>query len=201
MKRILIEVAAFAAILVLCIIGWWQVSVQSKEKERYQRNAETLMQGIERYKLRDSLNAARVQTLELTIRDFERLRSEDVELIKDLRIRTRDLASINKTQSETIIQLSAIPRDTVIIKDSVEIPAVSVHCGDFWYDFDGVLSKDEFAGNLRNRDSLVLVESVEYKRFLGFLWRTKQVKRKSMDVVSRNPHTAIIGVEYLQISK
>ena len=201
MKRLIIEIAAFAAILVLCIIGWWQVSVQSKAKERYQRNSAALMEDSEQYKVRDSLNAARVQTLELTLRDFQRLRSEDAELIKDLRIKAKDLASINKAQAQTIIRLSAIPRDTIIIRDSISIPAIAVHCGDRWYDFDGVLSKDEFTGTLRNRDSLVMVESVEYKRFLGFLWRTKQVKRKSMDIVSKNPHTLILGIEYLEIVK
>ena len=199
LKRILIAVAAIVVAAIAFMVMGVIIHNLSQEKARYERNTEALMQGIEQYKVRDSLNAARVQTLELTVRDFERLRSEDAQLIKEMQVKTRNLASVNKTQAETIIRLSAIPRDTVLIRDSIKTPAVAVHCGDYWYDFEGVLARDEFTGKLRNRDSLVLVESVEYKRFLGFLWRTKQIKRKSMDVMSRNPHTTIIGVEYLQI--
>ena len=81
------------------------------------------------------------------------------------------------------------------------IPAVAVHCGDAWFDFDGILTHDEFTGTLSNRDSLVVAESVKYRRFLGFLWKTKRVKDRRVDVVSKNPHTSIMGVEYVVIEK
>lgn len=172
------------------------------ERDRYQHNTEVLMSDVEFYKVQDSLSAAKVENLELTLKEFQRFRSEDAALIKSLQKKNRDLASVNKTQSETIIALRSIPKDTVIItKDSLIVPAVKVHSGDAWYDFDGLLTKDEFTGTLRNRDSLVVAETVRYKRFLGFLWKTKEVKDRQVDVVSKNPHTNIVGVEYVTISK
>ena len=44
--------------------------------------------------------------------------------------RNRDLAAVNKTQSQTIIDLRAVARDTVVlVRDSIITPAVAVHCG------------------------------------------------------------------------
>lgn len=173
-----------------------------QERNRYQHNTEVLLSDVEFYKVQDSLSAAKVESLELTLKEFQRFRSEDAVLIKSLQKKNRDLASVNKTQSETIIVLQSIPKDTVIItKDSLIVPAVKVHCGDAWYDFDGMLTKEVFTGTLQSRDSLVVAETVKYKRFLGFLWKTKEVKDRQVDVVSKNPHTQIMGVEYVTISK
>lgn len=171
------------------------------ERDKYRNNTETLLSDVETYRVRDSLNAARVQSLELTVKEFERFRAADAALIKQLKTRNRDLAAVNKTQSQTIIELQAAPRDTFIIRDSIQIPAVSVHCGDAWFDFTGVLTRDEFTGKLEHRDSLLLVETVQYKRFLGFLWRTNKVKNRQLDCVSKSPHNSIIGLEYVVIEK
>ena len=58
-----------------------------------------------------------------------------------------------------------------------------------------------FEGRLEVRDSLIIVESVKYKRFLGFLWKTNKVKNRQIDVVSKNPHTKIVGTELVVIEK
>ena len=92
-------------------------------------------------------------------------------------------------------------KDTVIVRDSVQVPAIAVHCGDAWFDFDGFLADGEFSGTLKNRDSLMLVESVQYKRFWGFLWYTSKVKSRQLDCISKNPHTTIIGLEHVIVKK
>ena len=171
------------------------------ERDKYQNNTETLLSDVETYRVRDSLKAARVQSLELTVKEFERFRADDAALIKQLKARNRDLAAVNKTQSQSIIELQAAPRDTFIVRDSIPIPAVAVHCGDAWFDFSGLLTQDNFSGTLHNRDSLIVAETVKYKRFLGFLWKTNKVKDRQLDVVSLNPHTQIVGVEYIFIEK
>jgi hypothetical protein len=201
MRRRLIVAAVMAAVLVVIALQGVSVSRIKSERNRYERNTESLLLNVEQYKIRDSLNAARVQSLELTVKEFERFRADDAALIKELKQRNRDLAAVNKTQSQTIIDLRAIPRDTVVVRDSVQIPAVAVHCGDAWFDFDGLLTEKEFTGTLANRDSLVIAESVQYKRFLGFLWRTNKVKNRQLDVVSKNPHTKIMGIEHVIIEK
>lgn len=201
MKQWLIVGAIFAALLVFA--GFQQNAIDNlkQERNRYERNTESLLLDVAQYKTRDSLNAAKVGALELTIQEYERFRAADAKLIKTLKTKNRDLTAITAAQSQTIMELSAVPRDTVIIRDSVAMPAVAVHTGDAWYDFDGVLTEKEFTGTLVNRDSLLVAETVQYKRFLGFLWKTKRIKNKQIDVVSKNPHTTIMGIEYIEIEK
>ena len=204
MKKYLIPLLFLAgAVLVLCIIRGQHMRIQqlTSERDRYKGNTEALLTDVEHFKVRDSLSAARVEALELTVKEFERFRSEDAALIVSLRQRNRDLASVNTTQAQTIIELSAVPRDTVIIRDSIPVKAVAVHAGDAWYDFDGLLTENEFTGTLANRDSLVLAETVKYRRFLGFLWKTRRIQERSATVVSRNPHTEILGVEHVVIER
>lgn len=194
---------AAAVVAILCLFGIQQRHFDRlrAERDRYRNNTASLLQDVELYRFNDSLSAARVESLELTVKEFERFRADDAALIKELKARNRDLAAVNKTQSQTIIELRAAPRDTTIIRDSVLIPAVAVHCGDAWFDFDGILTPDEFTGTLANRDSLVVAESVRYKRFLGFLWKTSKVKDRRIDVVTKNPHTQIMGIEHIVIEK
>lgn len=199
MRRRLIVAAVMAAVLVVIVLQGVSVRRIKSERNRYERNTESLLLNVEQYKIRDSLHAARVQSLELTVKEFERFRADDAALIKELKQRNRDLAAVNKTQSQTIIDLRAIPRDTVVVRDSVQVPAVVVHCGDAWYNFEGILTKDEFTGKMEHRDSLLLVESVRYKRFLW--WKTKRVKDRQLDCVSKSPHNSIIGLEYVVIEK
>ena len=200
-----VKFAVLAVVIIAAAISvvWADRTINrlTAERDKYRNNTETLLSDVETYRVRDSLNAARVQSLELTAKEFERFRAADAALIKQLKARNRDLAAVNKTQSQTIIELQAAPRDTFIVRDSIPIPAVAVHCGDAWFDFDGLLTATEFTGTLANRDSLLIAESVQYKRFLGFLWKTHKVKDRRVDVVSKNPHTSILGVEHVVIEK
>lgn len=200
-----VKYAVLAVVIISAAISvvWADRTINrlTAERDKYRNNTETLLSDVETYRVRDSLNAARVQSLELTAKEFERFRAADAALIKQLKARNRDLAAVNKTQSQTIIELQAIPRDTMIIRDTIPIPAVAVHCGDAWFDFTGVLTRDEFTGKLEHRDSLLLVETVQYKRFLGFLWRTNKVKNRQLDCVSKSPHNSIKGLEYVVIEK
>lgn len=205
MKRIweiLIVCACAVAVGVAVIVACTRVERMQQELDRHKGNAAALLSDVQRYRVRDSLNAARVQSLELTVKEYERFRSEDAQLIRELKARNRDLSAVNKTQSETIIDLLATPRDTVVlVRDSIVTPAVAVHCGDAWFDFDGLLTAGQFTGTLKNRDSLILAESVKYRRFLGFLWKTRNVEDRQLDVVSRNPHTRIMDIEHVVIER
>jgi len=200
-----IKIAAVVAVILAATIAfiWANRTIDrlTAERDRYKGNTETLLSDVEHYMVRDSLNAARVQSLELTVKEYERFRADDAALIKELKQRNRDLSAVNKTQSQTIIELLAVPKDTVIVRDSVLVPAVAVHCGDAWFDFDGMLTRDAFTGTLVNRDSLLIAETVKYRRFLGFLWKTNKVVDRFVDVVSKNPHTSIIGVEHVVIEE
>ena len=56
-------------------------------------------------------------------------------------------------------------------------------------------------GTLSTRSSLKIVETVKYKRFLGFLWKTNKVKSRKVDVVSLNPNETIEDIDFVIIEE
>lgn len=205
MKKYLIW-AAIAMVVAAVATIWVQrtkIEKLTDERNRYRGNTETLLQDVETYKTKDSLNAAKVGVLELKLSEFEKYRASDAELIKTLQTKNRELERVTTTQMETINELRATVRDSVVYLpgDTVTTVLRCIEYSDKWVDLDGCIINNTFSGKIITRDSLLIAETVQYKRFLGFLWKTKKIKNREIDVVSKNPATKILGVEFVTIEK
>lgn len=185
----------------LGVIGAQYLNLRRAKADRdaYRFTSEALLGGNEYYRTRDSLNAVSVRTLELKLGEYERFRSDDAALIRSLRVDRKRLERITTTQLQTTYDLYGHVVDTVVYQ-AISIPD-TLRCIDItepWFDLHGCSnSLGDFSGTFESRDSLLYVEHVEYKRFLGFLWRTKKVKSRRQEIVSRNPHTRILDAEFV----
>ena len=206
MKKYII-IAAIALAVAAVVTIWVQhsrINQLTGERDKYRTNTETLLQDVSRYQTKDSLNAAKVGVLELKLSEFEKYRASDAELIKTLQTKNRELERVTTTQMETINELRATVRDSVVylLGDTVTTVLRCVDIVEPYFELHGCATPDgQFTGTHINRDSLLIVETVQYKRWLGFLWKTKKIKNREIDVISRNPHTKIMGVEYIEIEK
>lgn len=205
MKKYLI-IAAIALAVAAVVTIWVQrsrINTLTGERDKYRTNTETLLQEVSRYQTKDSLNAAKVGVLELKLSEFEKYRASDAELIKTLQTKNRDLERVTTTQMETINELRATVRDSVVYLpgDTVTTVLRCIEYSDKWVDFDGCIKNNTFSGKIIIRDSLLITETVQYKRWLGFLWKTKRIKNREFDIVSKNPHTKITGFEVITIEK
>lgn len=173
------------------------------ERDKYRNNTETLLQDVRTYQTKDSLNAAKVGNLELTLSEYKKYRADDASLIKSLQTKNRDLQRVTTAQMETINELRANVRDSIVYLpgDTVTTVVRCIEYSDKWVDFDGCIINNTFSGKIITRDSLLITETVQYKRWLGFLWKTKKIKNRQIDVVSKNPATKILGVEFVTIEK
>lgn len=206
MKKYLI-IAAIALAVAAVVTIWVQrsrINQLTGGRDKYRTNTETLLQDVSRYQTKDSLNAAKVGVLELKLSEFEKYRASDAELIKTLQTKNRELERVTTTQMETINELRATVRDSVVylLGDTVTTVLRCVDIVEPYFELHGCATPDgQFTGTHINRDSLLIVETVQYKRWLGFLWKTKKIKNREIDVISRNPHTKIMGVEYIEKEK
>ena len=206
MKKYLI-IAAIALAVAAVVTIWVQrsrINTLTGERDKYRTNTETLLQEVSRYQTKDSLNAAKVGVLELKLSEFEKYRASDAELIKTLQTKNRELERVTTTQMETINELRATVRDSVVYLPGDTVTTV-LRCVDIvepYFELHGCATPDgQFTGTHINRDSLLIVETVQYKRWLGFLWKTNKIKNRQIDVVSKNPATKILGVEFVTIEK
>lgn len=203
MKKYLI----WAAIVLAVVAVVWTQHVRIKnltaDRDKYKSNTETLLQDVKTYQTKDSLNAAKVGNLTLKVSEYEKYRADDLALIKTLQAKNRDLERVTTTQLETINELRGTVRDSIVYLpgDTVTTVLRCIEYSDKWVDFDGCIINNTFSGKIITRDSLLITESVQYKRWLGFLWKTKRIKNREFDIVSKNPNSKITGFEVITIEK
>lgn len=203
MKKILIYTAIIGAIAAVIWGQHVRIKNLTADRDKYKSNTETLLQDVKTYQTKDSLNAVKVGNLTLKVSEYEKYRADDLALIKTLQTKNRDLQRVTTTQLETINELRATVRDSVVYLpgDTVTTVLRCIEYSDKWVDFDGCIKNNTFSGKIITRDSLLITETVQYKRWLGFLWKTKRIKNREFDIVSKNPHTKITGFEVITIEK
>ena len=85
----LIAVACILAAAIAFLLMNREIQQLTAERDKYKGNTAALLSDVEIFKMRDSLNAARVESLQLTIKEFERFRASDAELIRELKARSK----------------------------------------------------------------------------------------------------------------
>lgn len=205
-------------IALLVLIGlftsyqYLQVKKLKKENVILSGNNNTLLDSVVKYKTSDSLNAASVGDLNLTLEQFERYRSDDARLIASLQTDKRQLQSVSTAHTRTISELTGRLRDSIIIRridppdpaGAIVYITDTIKCLDIsekWFSLSGCIDRDNFKGKHVSRDSLLIAVTAQYRRFWGFLWKTNKIKNRKVDVVSRNPDTEILGIEFIEIIK
>ena len=212
MKKIIIKIAIIAVAILALVLAFHKIHKLKEENTRLLSNQEILLtqkQAImaesQAYRVSDSLNAAKVSELQFTLKEYKKYRAQDLQLIEQLKIKKSDLQKVIDSQTETINSLSAKLNDSIRI-DTVTNIIDTLKCFDYkskWTDVSGCidLKRDSINLQIKNRESLKIVETVVYKRFLGFLWKTNKVKDRQVDVVSENPNTTITNLDYVSIKR
>lgn len=206
--KILSSIMLFMLFIIIVLIA-----NQSKLKSEYDRlkaNQEILLSENEYnlnenlwYKAIDSLNAVKVSELQLSLNEYKKYREQDLNLIRQLKINKSELQKVITSNTETINYMSIRLKDTIRL-DTIINTTDTIKCFTYnskWTDLQGIINKDSISIQIKNRESLKVIESVKYKRFLGFLWRTHKIKSRKIDIVSENPNTSIINVEAISLSK
>ena len=203
MKKYIILAAIIMAVAAAFWVQQSRIKRLTAERDKYRNNTETLLQDVRTYQTKDSLNAAKVGNLELKLSEYKKYRADDAALIKSLQTKNRDLQRVTTAQIETINELRAKVRDSIVYLpgDTVTTVVRCIEYSDKWVDFDGCIINNTFSGKIITRDSLLITESVQYKRWLGFLWKTKRIKNREFDIVSKNPNSKITGFEVITIEK
>jgi hypothetical protein len=192
-------------VLILCIIGMSKrIGSLKNERDKYKSNEVALLTQTTQYKTKDSLNAASVYELQMTSSEYKKCRADDAKTIQSLQTKGRRLESVIIVQGQTHVPLNIPLKDSIINKPNIsQKPAIvykdtvkTIKSYTDWYYIDGVVDKS-FTGNIGFNEKLGIIISIQYKRFLGFLWHTSKIKNKKCDVVNYNPFGKITKIEYI----
>lgn len=210
MKDVIIKIGLIVAVALFIANSVARIRSLKSENDRLKGNQELLLSEKESltaqsqfYKVSDSLNATKISALNFSLSEYEKYRKQDIKQIEQLKISKSDLQAVVSSQSETINLLSIKLKDSIRI-DTVTFNNDTLKCFKYkskWTDVAGCLNlnRDTIELQIANRESIKVVETIKYKRFLGFLWKTSKVKSRQVDIVSDNPNTSIINSEYVNI--
>lgn len=202
-------------IAISCIIGlFFSVNKLRQENTRLEINQELLMfradslyTAAQYYTIQDSLNVKTIQALNLTLDEYRAYRAKDLALINELKINKRTLQQTIDAQALTISELRTKLIDSIRV-DTVINRVDTLKCFNYaskWIDAEGCvdLSRDSIQLSIVNRDSLKIIKSLEPKRWGKcklpiWLFGYKNTK---IDVISKNPATLILDLEYIELKK
>ena len=168
----------------------------SDERDRYKQNNTALLSDIERIKVDSTTMAVDAKALRLTIDEYERFRAADAEKIRQMGIKIKNLQAVAKHNLEVAAPINAVIRDTVFIRDTVQVVQQKVEMASPHIQLDAVIDNDTLRGNIRLPVTLQQTVWVEYKRKCIF-W--KKVKAIHQTISSDNPYVDIKYSEYIQI--
>jgi hypothetical protein len=204
-----------AIILSFAVVYQWRhIGALQAERDLYQQNTNALLSDIEQYRTKDSLYVASISELCLTVDEYKKYRQQDMKLIESLKVDKSRIQQVTTTQTETVHELNGQFRDSAVWRDIFtkefaqadsafdSAYADTLKCitiNDKWFNLNGCIdANSKFAGRFESRDSLLYVEHIIPKRFWFIRWG---VKERKQEIVSRNPHTRIVGAEFVTIRK
>ena len=180
MNKFFITCIIILFILLAAVTRLYNITL--KEKERFEANQTTLMTSLNNFKFRDSLNAVENGRLKLSISELKELREADFKLIKELKLRPKDV--------ETITKVKVVTRDSIIfqLKDSC------INYESEWTKVSGCVGDTL---SIETSDSIAFIAHKEYKhKFLFFRWGLERAKVK---IINFNPRSSVKSPEWIDL--
>lgn len=182
-----------AAMFIITMAAFIRSAYQNRklrsELNRQTENIGSLTYDIQYGKLDDSLSVAKNTAIQAKCNELEQLHLADAKLIKELKVKLKDVKTIHTASSYTA--------DTVRI-ESVPNTADSV----FSYQDNWLSLHIDIPARLcqySSRDSLTTIVSRTYKH--KFLWWRWGIKGYQVQIVNFNPHSRINYSRYVEVVK
>ena len=197
------------AVLVLaavCSIQHKNLRKTQEERARLEENQASLLLDIEKRRTENGELVASVQALTLKGEELSLLVPKYEKEIKDLKIALKNAKSLAHVETETSITVTTPLQPELQPQDekpaSPEPPAESFTPREFfwedeWITIRGKVYQDTVICSFVNRDTLTLIAHYQKRRCL--FAKGRKGKLIKYDVKTKNPHTDIKGLEYIEI--
>lgn len=210
MKTIILKVLVVFIFVLTLVVSIKTISSLKKENARLADNIEVLISSSDAmyiensaYKVADSLNAIKINDLEFTVKELRVYKADSYKVIEQLKVEKQGLKTIIETSTATTSNIKIPLVDSVFTKASDEAIAKVFSYKSKYTDVSGCVQQDSVELDIVNREDLTAVEHVTKKKFIGLklpIWLFG-FKDRQLDIVSLNPNTTIIGVEYINIKE
>lgn len=193
MKNPKTTIQILAAMLIVTMVAFIRSAYQNRKLQadlnRQTENVGSLTYDIQYGNLDDSLSVAKNTALQAKCDELKQLHLADTKLIRELKVKLKDVKSIHTASSSTAdtVRIEPVPNTTDSVF-SYQDKWLSLHI-----DIPARLCQYIF------RDSLTTIVSRTYKhKFLWWRWGTKGYQ---VQIVNFNPHSRINYSRYVEVVK
>lgn len=198
----LLLIIAVLAIALVCFIKAY--TDQKHEKNIWKQNTESALSEVERYQISDSLKAVKIDGLVMSLNDAEVMNKNLVDQVKKLNVKNKELSAIIAIQQEQLL----LNPDTVYVE--VQAPTdttarqLNVKYSDKWIDTQikiqdlgdkAIIKPNDLQWH--SRDSIYAVPTIKWKG----CWFWKRAVGVQLHMYNTNPHTTIVGGQYIELKK
>jgi len=199
MKLYMVSCVGVLILIGTCLGLYKRVQSLEIERNRYRNNTSALLIDIKRMQIDSATHAVDVQTLQLTLEEYKKFRTEDVEKIKKMNVHIKRLQAVARHEIEVKAPFETIVKDTVVIRDTVSQRVQFIQIETPNLKIDASIENNFIKGEMTLPVTLRQSVWLEHKR--RFLWWKWGVKAVHQTISSDNPYVQIKYSEYIQIVK
>lgn len=192
-NKTVLLILSYLALITTIVVFYDKYRSMKEEANRLSNNQTALMTDIEFFKTESGNNAAKVIQLEMAKGEFEKLCSEQMEVINDLNLKVKRLEGVSTTVTKTEVSGTALLHDTVVytMNDTVlvESKVKTFEWSDQWNRITGTINKDTVDCRYEGTDTLTIVCTKVPKKFLFFKWGCKRIEA---NIVNKNKSSNIV---------
>ena len=188
-------------VVMLCmgsVIGFQYKKINqiTEERNQYRQNTHSLLSSIETLRKDSSIQANQVQTLTLSLDEYKKYREEDSQIIKDLKLKIKQVSSIAKQELEVKVPIN-VPVKNIVVTDGIPDTIQTVSYNNQYVSFKGYIKHDSLTAQF---NIPVTISQIMYKipkrKFLWWSWGCKAIKQI---IVTNNPYVQLNYSEYIEI--
>ena len=200
-KWLLLVIAILAILLVVFINAY---ADQKHEKTIWKQNTESALSKIEIYKINDSIQIVKIDGLVMSLNDAEIMNKKLVHQVKQLNVKNNELSALIAIQQEQLLQNP----DTIYVPitplTDTTARQLNVAYNDQW--IDAKIQIDDYGDKAiilpnglqwQSRDSIYVVPAIKWKG----CWFWKRAVGVQLHMFNSNPHTKIVGAQYIELKK
>jgi len=191
-----------AALLIVTTVAFIRSSYRcgqlQTDLDRQTANVANINYDIEYNRLGDSLPVAKSNALQAKYDELQKLHLADTKLIKDLKLKLKDVQSVHTAAATTADTVYLTPKPSATSASaSSGIPDSIYTYRDRWLSLHIDIPRREC--RYASHDSLTTIVSRTYRhRFLWWRWGTKGYQ---VQIVNHNPHSKIDYSRYIEVVK
>ena len=200
-KWLLLVIAVLAILLVVFINAY---ANQKHEKTIWKQNTEAALSKIEIYKINDSIQVVKIDGLVMSLNDAEIMNKKLVNQVKQLNVKNNELSALIAIHQEQLLQNPDTIYVPITLPTDTTVRQLNAAYNDKW--IDAKIQIDDYGDKAiilpnslqwQSRDSVYVVPTIKWKG----CWFWKRAVGVQLHMFNSNPHTKIVGAQYIELKK